>query len=244
MKSDKWFQLDLTLERGIKMRKILFVFLIGLVLLTRMTFALVDGNATYVSKYIWRGFDLNAAQPAVQPGFAVGLGDSGASLGLWGSYNIGSTAKQELTELDATLDFSSSVSGVDYSVGYTYYTFPNLTGAAAKSGEFYARATLGEVPFGPGLTIYYDHDQGKGLYASLSGGYDFSMISSSLALGYNGGQWGAKSGSTDIALGLASEIPVGALTVAPSVNYVLISDTSVNPNSSEFWFGIDVTGSI
>ncbi|MEA3493484.1 MAG: TorF family putative porin [Candidatus Margulisiibacteriota bacterium] len=225
------------------MKKIMFAFLISLILLTRMTFALADLNATYVSKYIWRGFDLNAAQPAIQPGLTIGLGDSGTSLGLWGSYNIGAGTRQ-LTELDATLDYSLSVSGVDYSIGYTYYTFPNLTGAAAKSGEFYAGATLGEVLFSPGLTIYYDHDQGDGVYASLSGGYDLAMISSSLAVGYNAGQWGAKSGSIDIALGLSSEISVGAATVTPSVNYVLVSDTSVNPNSSEFWFGIDIAGSI
>lgn len=227
-----------------KMKKIIFAILVGLVLLSRMTLALVDGNATYVSKYIWRGFDLNAAQPAVQPGLTFGLGDGGASLGLWGSYNIGS-GNQEFTELDAILDYSSSMSGVDYSIGYTYYTFPNLTGAAAKSGEFYAGATLGEVLFSPGLTIYYDHDQGDGVYASLSGGYDFAMISSSLAVGYTGGQWGATAGISDIVLALSSEFEVGKFTLTPSLNYAIIpAGTGINANSSEFWFGIDLAKSL
>ncbi len=226
------------------MRKILFVSVLTLILLTKLASASVDVNATYVSKYIWRGFDLNATQPAVQPGVAFPLGDGGVSLGLWGSYNIGSISPKQMTELDATLDYSFSTSGVDYSVGYTYYTFPNLTGVAAKSGEFYAGLSNGDLPFGPSLTFYYDHDQGNGLYANLSGGHDFNKVSSSLAIGYNAGQWAAKSGTTDIALGLSTEIPLGNIAITPSLNYVLISDTSVNANSSEFWFGIDVAGSI
>lgn len=226
------------------MKKFLVVSLLVVSMFAAMAQATVDVNATYVSKYIWRGYDLNSAQPAIQPGVSYAFGDSGVSLGLWGSYNVGSTSKQELTELDLTLGYDFSYESVDYSVGYTYYTFPNLSGASAKSGEIYLGATLSQVMFTPGLTVYYDHDQGNGLYSALSAGYDFGVVSSGLTIGYNSGQWAAKSGTTDITLALSKEFSVGSVTITPSASYALISDTSVNANSSEFWVGLDVAGSI
>jgi len=185
---------------------------------------------------------MTASQPGLQPGVSVPLGESGVTFSVWGNYNIGSTTAKEFTELDGTLDYSFSAVGIDYSLGYTYYTFPNLSGAAAKTGEFYAGASLPNLPFGPGLTVYYDHDQGAGTYAALSGGKDLGSVSAGLTIGYNAGQWGAKSGTTDTTISLSKEFRAGSVVLTPSANYVLISDSSVNTNSSEFWFGVDIAG--
>ena len=214
------------------MKKLILVFAVSVLLFCHIASAGVSYNATFVSQYIWRGFDLNANQPAFQPGLSMPIGESDFAFDIWGSVNIGQVSAKEFTELDYILTYAKSVNGIDYSAGYTYYTFPNLTGAAAKSGEYYVGAGFSEAMFAPAVTLYYDHDQGDGLYASLSGSYDIA----SLSVGYNGGQWGATSGISDIALTLGD---------SPFLTYVYIPENSgVNASSSELVFGYSLEGQI
>ena len=235
------------------MKKSLFAscLILSVLLSTSAFAALVDLNAAYVSKFIWRGFDCNITQPAVQPGATVYLGGSGATLSLWGSYNIGNITKNELTELDGILSYASSIrEGLDYAVSYTYMTFPILTGDTAKSKEIAIGLTGSLLPFSPTLTVAYDHDQGKGMYTSLAGRYALNIgalpeIISSLTIGYNAGQWGAKPGVSDGLLSLSSSFNLGGLNLSPNVNYAVISrDSGINPDANVFWFGVSSTSSI
>ena len=225
------------------------------VLAANAVFAAIDVNATYVSKYIWRGFDLGSPgvnNAAIQPG--VSINKDGYTLGVWGSFTLGSP--KGFSELDAYLDYSATLKkGLDYSIGYTYYTFPGpKTVAATTSGELYGGLTWTEVLLSPNLTVYYDHvvGGGNGLYASLSGGSEFNVgnlpVSYSLSLGYNGGQWGATPGISDLGISLSSAFDMGAVTVTPSLNYVSVptsfTATGGTVAASGIWFGIDVAGSI
>lgn len=226
---------------GFEMKKILFGILVSLVIFSQMASAGLDVGAIYVSKYIWRGFDLNGTQPGIQPGIDYAIPDSNFTLSFWGNYNVGGLTKKEFTEADLVVDYSSSIKeGIDYSVGFTYYTFPNLTGLAAKSHEPYVGITFSKLVFTPAVTVYYDYDQGNGVYATLAGGYDFNLgsqpMSSGLTIGYNGGQWGATSGISDIVLALSTEFEMKCTTVSPSLGYAII------PNGTNtFWFGLGVS---
>lgn len=239
---------------GKKMKKII-VGLLMMTVIAGVSYGAVDYNVTYSSQYIWRGFDnlgmagyANAA--AIQPGITVSDG-SGWSAGIWGNYALASP--RGFFELDALIGYSGTwKKGLDYSVGYTYYTFPIPNAAAATtSGELYTGLSWTEALFAPSLTVYYDHTTagGNGTYVNLSGGRDFTLgnlgISSSLAIGYNAGQWGATSGISDIVVGLSSPFAMGELTVTPSINYASIpSTTGINTQASEFWFALDLAGSI
>ncbi|MFH1361908.1 MAG: TorF family putative porin [bacterium] len=223
------------------MKKIIFVFVVSVLMFSQIASAGISYNGTFVSQYIWRGFDLNANQPAFQPGLSMPIGDSDFSFDIWGNVNLGQTSAKEFTELDYILTYAKSFNGIDYSAGYTYYTFPNLTGAAAKSGEYFAGVGFPDQEFSPAITLYYDHDQGDGLYASLSGSYDIA----SLTVGYSGGQWGAASGISDITLGLGTEFEYQDLSLSPFLTYTYIPESSgVNTSTSELAFGYTIGGQI
>ena len=209
--------------------------------------SLDDISLGYVSRYVWRGFELNARQPAIQPGLTFSLGREELTLQFWGSYNIGNVTKRELTELDAYLNYSSTYQDwLDWYFSYAYYTFPNLTGAAGKSGEIFLGLTQTQAPFAPTLTISYDHDQGKGLYVQLGGKQEIGLVTAGLTVGYNGGQWGAQPGVSDGSLSLSSKLNFGSGVLVPSLNYAVFTPdiaalnvaTGGNADTGSFWFGV------
>ncbi|OGC12800.1 hypothetical protein A3D23_03585 [candidate division WOR-1 bacterium RIFCSPHIGHO2_02_FULL_53_26] len=209
--------------------------------------SLDDISLGYVSRYVWRGFELNSMQPAIQPGLTFSLGREEVTLQFWGSYNIGNVTKRELTELDAYLNYSSTYQDwLDWYFSYAYYTFPNLTGAAGKSGEIFLGLTQTQAPFAPTLTISYDHDQGKGLYVQLGGKQEIGPVTAGLTVGYNGGQWGAQPGVSDGSLSLSSKLNFGSGVLVPSLNYAVFTPdiaalnvaTGGNADTGSFWFGV------
>ena len=81
----------------------------------------------YLSKYIWRGQNLDDDN-VFQTGLSAGYG--GLTMSIWGSLELTNINgnNNELTEVDYSLDYSGDfpgLSGVGYSVGLIYYDFPN-----------------------------------------------------------------------------------------------------------------------
>jgi len=205
----------------------------------------VDFDLTIASQYIWRGFDLGKGydpnkgdnhlhyQPSVNY-------DSGAgwSFNFWGSY--GSDGSPNMDEIDITLDYTFATSeGVDVSVGHIFYDFPTSNGS---STELYAGASWGNAPLAPSLTVYYDYKDtadggGDGWYAEVGLGKDFELasgpaLSAGLTLGYNGGQWGAKSGFSNVALTLGTGCELkGGWSLSPAVTYIVTPEDTVNPDN-------------
>jgi hypothetical protein len=58
-----------------------------------------DGNLSLgvdlVSRYIWRGINLGGSSPHIQPGIEYSFGQSGLSVGAWGSYSLSLNAGAE-----------------------------------------------------------------------------------------------------------------------------------------------------
>ena len=207
------------------------------------------GNITYVSKYVWRGWDLAPTdEPAMQGGISVAW-PQGWGVDVWGSYAMDNDA--QLDELDYTLSYGGRLtSSMDYSVGLTHYTFPSVAGAAenqTESNEGFAGVSWPGAFMSPALTWYEDWEDGSGSYIFLGAGYDFELgaetpappLSFSLGVGYNNGQWGNVSGFSDIDLGLSMTFKSGSVDITPAVNYVIIPEDAVNPKN-EFWFGLGV----
>jgi uncharacterized protein (TIGR02001 family) len=211
--------------------------------------AVVDFNAAYVSKYIWRGYDLNGTQPALQPGATFYLGNTGLTAGIWGSYNLGSMTKQEMTEVDYTLTYANSL-GEDwnYSIYYSLYNFPPVTGPGAKSGELFLSVTGNNLLLKPTLTYSYDNDQGNGSYVSLNVKSQLPVgplpLDCCLTVGYDGGQYGVKPGISDATLALSSAVPAGQATITPLFSYTVVGKDSRPAADNVFWFSLNVASSL
>jgi hypothetical protein len=70
----------------------------------------------------------------------------------------------------------------------------------------------------------------------LSGAFDLNL---SGYLGYNSRQWIDASGLSDLTLGAAVPLKVGALKIAPLVNYTFDFLKEVNAHN-EPWFGLSL----
>ena len=78
----------------------------------------IDIDATYVSKYIWRGYDLFDDHAAFQPSMNLDIFDTGFSVNFWGSIPMGSGSNVHemvtdginmLQEYDYTFAYSTSL---------------------------------------------------------------------------------------------------------------------------------------
>jgi hypothetical protein len=211
----------------------------------------VGVSADFYDKYVWRGQDL-VDDWVYQPGVSVGYG--GLTASFWGNMDLTNenTANGEFSEIDLTLDYSTSVPGIDilgYSVGVIHYDFP-VNGSADDTTEIYGGLSL-DIPASPSVTLYYDVDEVKdGTYLSFGVGHSFENVFElgpdtpvgvdlGASLGwancdYNKVYWGAKSdGSSmggamnDLVLTLAFPFELAGFDVTASLNYITLVDDDI-----------------
>lgn len=195
------------------------------------------------SKYIWRGQNLGD-DIAVQPGFSAAY--KGFTFSIWANYNT--DASDDWTELDYTIDYTTSLAFLDErleklraSIGYTYYTFPNLD-IDDESQEAYIGFSL-DVLLSPSLTVYYDWDTGDGTYLesgiSHTFGFEYFDITPGITIGYNNEQWGYDSSFSAALLSLDISIPIGEyISIDPGIYESIALDDQYD---SEFYGGINVS---
>jgi hypothetical protein len=203
-----------------------------------------------MSRYIWRGFDLFAPHNAAfQPSVTYGFGDSGFSANIWTSFALGDRRIYRFDdEIDLTLTYAfKTPESYSLSVGLIHYgwyfdrvfSFKNST-----TQELFISAGLPKTFLQPTVSVYYDVNMGSGLYASLKIGQTFSLseklpLNINASLGFNSRQWISTSGFSDLTIGAALPVRLGALTIAPLVNYTFVFLREVNPEN-EFWFGLSL----
>lgn len=223
-------------------------------------------DATWNSKYVWRGLDC-ADESVLQPSLFLSL--TGFTAGIWG--NIEMTDVNELTEED---DRMGVFTEIDYYLGYEldllmagvsaglgYYDYPNTE--VESSAEIYVSG-YARVPFSPSITIYQGIKEAEGMYVSLSGSQPLGGISIAPAVSMapeftaNLG-WGNKvhnnfnfgvdeAAMTDLTLGLAAPVGIGSvLTVTPALHYSMMLDEELKDlyeDDTNFWGGVSITASI
>ena len=135
----------------------------------------VSAGTAFLSKYVWRGFELSNDSLVVQPSIAVSY--KGFSLGLWGNLDTSYDDKDPATdntsnwtETDLTLGYEKSFGSVTVGAGYIYY---GLDGAF-DSQEIYLSASLG-IPLSPKLTVYREVSHLPSWYISLGLGHSFEL---------------------------------------------------------------------
>lgn len=90
----------------------------------------IDVGATYVSRYIWRGFDTYPNNhSAVQPYTDLTFGDSGFRAQVWWSHANGS-GFENAEEFDYTLAYGKTMNEgesaqMDWEIGWTYFNYPD-----------------------------------------------------------------------------------------------------------------------
>lgn len=131
-------------KKGILLTAVILLSMAGLAQAQEELGVTVD--VTWVSKYIWRGFDRLDDKTAFQPSINLDLYDTGLSFNLWSSHAGSSKGGGSVSTVDAeewryALTYADSVLDgeryqTDYAVGWVYYDFPDMASNDADAQEF------------------------------------------------------------------------------------------------------------
>ena len=209
----------------------------------------LSGQVDFMSRYMWRGWDLNPdKKPVLQPSLTYAFGDSGFSANIWFSLNF-EKENEEVNETDITLTYDFKLSeAFTLSAGiihYGWYLAKNFTFKKNTTHELFVSAALPKVPLNPSATLYYDFDGDKGTYILFSisksvqvgavGGLDLSA-----ALGYNGGLFLDKEkGLSDLTIGAALPLKLGSLSLTGMANYTFVLLDEIGTDD-HLWFGLSL----
>ena len=225
----------------------------------------VDVDLTWVSKYIWRGFDKTDDKAAFQPSVNFDLG-SGFSFNVWSSQPASSRGGASVSNVDAeewnyTVTYANSLwdgetYATNYAVSWRYYDYPDRGSEDADMQEFnidFAWPDLCPMGVVPGYTyIYMWSARGDGLAAptggpmhmfSMSYDLDVTELPNPLSLGvaavYNDGTGGEEVNHdwSHILWSIKTSLDCGVGTLSPGVYYQTSMNDSVN-SEDEFWCGI------
>ncbi|MBF0253305.1 MAG: hypothetical protein HQL29_05755 [Candidatus Omnitrophica bacterium] len=231
---------------------------------------------SFYTKYIWRGQNLGN-EPVMQTDFSLSKG--GFTFDLWTNYSLNNDKTvdggrfEEYTEIDYNIDYTFSLGemlgkvGVEaekldpmsLSLGYTYYTFPNVNwdSKGFDTHEVYLGVAY-DILLQPYLKWYWDVDSGKGVAGEGTGngsyylagiGHTFEFDETGItadigmSIAYNDQQWTHKSGWSDMNFSGSVSIPVLTyFTISPSVGYSVILDEDVysGAQENEFYGGLSI----
>jgi hypothetical protein len=207
----------------------------------------ISGQVDFVSRYIWRGFDLlpdNHA--AIQPSLTVDLGKSGFALNIWSSFALAHRSVfKRCDEIDVTLSYAFKLpEDWEVTAGLIYYSYWFADDFSFKnntSPELFATVARTDLPLSPTLAVYYDFNLGSGLYVTLGGSHEVKLsekVSVELGglIGFNSRQYIDRTGFSDIDLYAKVPVTVGRLTLTPSLNVMIPLLKEVNEDT-EIWFG-------
>jgi outer membrane scaffolding protein for murein synthesis (MipA/OmpV family) len=232
------------------MRKSKAALCVAAVVLGLSTVSLAEGDvsvglgADFMSKYVWRGQNLVddwVFQPSVSASY------KGLTGSIWGNLDMTDENDRsgEFTEVDYSVDYSGSVSGVDvlgYSIGAIYYDFPGSD--VSGTTELYWGFSL-DVPASPSITVYHDVDEADGIYASLGVSHSIEAtekIPVGIDLGatvgwgnkkYNEFYWGTDGSElNDLVLSVGFPFEVAGVSVTPSVSYITLLGSDVKDSDA------------
>ncbi|MFW6134420.1 MAG: TorF family putative porin [Elusimicrobiota bacterium] len=152
-------------------------------LLNESDFAL-STDYTLCTSYVWRGFELDE-DPVIQTGLNIGY--KSFSFSVWNSQNILYNDRVNSDEVDYIIDYSAKYKNLSYSLGNTFYTFPN---SEAETKEAYIN--IGYDAFlSPSLSLFYDYGDeekggGEGQYYNLSLNYPLPLQTEDFSLSLDG----------------------------------------------------------
>jgi hypothetical protein len=151
-----------------------------------------DASVAFLSKYVWRGFELSDDSLVIQPSLTASY--KGFSANLWGNLDTKyfQTEAHNWSETDWTLSYDGAYEKLGYGVGWIYYALEDVADKNIRTNdtqEFYGTVSY-DVLLAPTFTFYYDISDFKGLwYANLGFSHTFMIaekygLDLGLAFGY------------------------------------------------------------
>jgi hypothetical protein len=221
-------------------------------------------DATWVSKYIWRGQDLLDDHAAFQPSIDIDLFGTGFSINVWGSSACGSGFVNS-DEVDYSVAygnslFNDSIFKTDYEIRWVYYNYFRISSKEADSAEFDFSFSWPEI-FSFGLTptymlsyLYSASSDSPAARLEMEGcahtfgfTYDINEPQTQLPLTfswditYNDGQGeGVAHDWSHITWGVSTSIDVGPGSFTPAIYYQTSMENSIN-TEDEFWTSLSYT---
>lgn len=143
----------------------------------------------FSSAYVFRGVTLND-EPVAQPYLEAEI-FSGLTVGTWANFDIGdydgALDDGQFSEIDLYASYALPIEGLDLSIGYAEYTYPQ---GAAADREASIKAGF-DLPLAPSLGVYYGLDGAieKNIYVEAGIGHDIEVadgvtLSLAAAAGY------------------------------------------------------------
>jgi hypothetical protein len=140
----------------------------------------VSAGSDFLSAYVWRGITINKS-PVAQPWLDVGgikLGkDVSLGANVWSNLDIGDAdgafKSGEISEIDLTLALTLPKG---FKVGYIEYTFPATSAGGGVPGtrEVFGSWSKAAIVT-PTISLYYDVDEVKDFYGSVSLSKGFAL---------------------------------------------------------------------
>jgi uncharacterized protein (TIGR02001 family) len=195
-----------------------------------------EASVAFLSKYVWRGYELSDDSLVIQPSLTASY--KGFSANLWGNldtsyneedyYGPGMPFDSNLwNETDFTLSYDGAYEKLGYGVGWIYYSV-----VGSDTQEFYGTLSY-DMLLAPTFKIYYDTDGFAGdWYANLGFGHSFMItdkysLDLGLSFGYtDNSDW---SGFSDGLLSASMSFPIGKyIAITPEIywSFALSDDAS------------------
>jgi hypothetical protein len=203
------------------------------------------------SQHVWRGAVV-ADEISVQPFASVDFAGTGFGLDLWSSFAAQSREVWDQSDrVDVTARYHRSLGAVwqplSFDVGYTEYTFPNLSVGDSHTGEVHL-GLAAELPFfSASLTGYRDVNVTERSYiaagfsppASFLAGLPIPGLDLHFNVGFSDAtdQWGFNDFSTI----LNWNLPLAGLVQAGPFVGFSYADDSIDPENTNYWGGVSVS---
>jgi uncharacterized protein (TIGR02001 family) len=157
----------------------------------------VNGGATLVSDYRFRGISQTDKRPAIQGSISLSH-ESGVYAGVWGSSIDDYVAAGSDQEIDFTIGYKKTFGATTVDVGVLYYYYPGSGGANTDFVEPYAsisqafgpvtaKGTIAYAPSQSALTIGAGDEDNLYLAGDLSGAVGETGLSLTAHLGHSFG---------------------------------------------------------
>lgn len=128
--------------------------------------------ASFLSKYVWRGYEMSKDSLVIQPSLTVGV--MGVEANLWGNLdtkdNYLRTGKTNWNETDLTLSYTRDLGPVKLTGGYIYYSLDS----ADDSQELFLKIA-GNMLLSPTLSIYREIANYPGWYLNLGVSHSLNL---------------------------------------------------------------------
>ena len=232
----------------------------------------INLKATYASKYMWRGYDVQNNVPAFQSDLSFNISDTGLYAGLWYSAALYSRPEWgEWDEVDGYIGYAQSMFSdkrysLEYDAAFTHYYFFRIPRINDTEDVMLSLKLPNALPlFGsylvPRIKTYYSwypHVESiHGIWFAVAALYDFPLPSFLNARGDRKLSWILESyhrelhyphqlvdkGWNNIMTGFSTAVKWNGYTFEPGINYQWSIEDTVD-NENEFWVMFSVSRDI